>query len=101
MCARPAATDKSPLRLPRQWYTLPLPLFFNGWPALFIPLFDGLLISLSGSLNWLLSAPACFAQQSSHVVTMITNLKHLKDHLTHALCCPHIPLKAIRLSSSG
>jgi hypothetical protein len=32
--------------------------FFNRWPALFAPLFNGLLISLTGSLKGLLSAPA-------------------------------------------
>jgi hypothetical protein len=60
--ARPSATDKSPLRLPRRSSVLPPRLFFERGPAPLIPVCDGGFIPLGCSLNRVLPTPTGLTQ---------------------------------------
>ena len=93
----PLARDKSPLRLPRRWSVLLPELFFNGWPASFIPVGDGGFIALRCSLDGLLSTPSCLAQQATYMITMILHTECPSDHLGNTPCSPDVSAEAIRL----
>src|SRR5579863_3434654 len=93
--APPSVRDKILLRLPRRSCSLPRRLFFHGGPALLIPLLDRLFLALRRPLDRLLPTPACFAQQPSHMIAVITHPKAPIDNLGHAPSCPDITAKAI------
>jgi hypothetical protein len=75
--------------------------FFEGGPALLIPVFDGPFIPLSCSLDRLLPTPARLTQQSTHMIAVITDSKGLIDHLCHTACGPHLASQAVGFGSLG
>ena len=94
----PLARDKSPLGLPRRWSVLLPELFFNGWPASFIPVCDGGFIALRCSLDGMpvdSILPRAAGDLHDHDAT--ARAIRPSDHLGNTPCSPDVSAEAISL----
>jgi hypothetical protein len=73
--------------------------FFLSGPALFLPLFDGCFIALTGSRDGLVPTPPMFAQKPTNMVRMIGDAKRPRNDFGDPACCPHIPAKTVGFRS--
>src|SRR5215208_6382970 len=74
-------------------------IFFEGWPSLFFPVPDGLLVPLIRPALWLLQTLPQGFEQTTHVSRMIAHSKLPSDHYSHPLAGPYLSSKAVSLSS--
>src|SRR5215204_5879228 len=74
-------------------------IFFEGWPSLFFPVPDGLLVPLiRPALGLLQTLPQSF-EQTTHVSRMVADPELPSDHYSHSLARPRFSPKAVSLGS--